>query len=72
MKIVVLQRSYLHLMAGPPSGLHISLGHVTRLDQCIDTSPGQLGAIPTKAIVQKWASDPIIAAKIMIVPAAIL
>jgi len=59
-------------MAGASSSLHISLGHVTRLDQCVDACPGELGSIPTEAVVQKGASDPIITAIIMIVPAAIL
>src|SRR5262249_34944339 len=40
------------LMAGSSSGLHKSLGHVTRLNQCVDASPAQLGAVPTKAVVE--------------------
>jgi hypothetical protein len=39
------QRSHIgtqppHVMAGPSSSLHISLGYVTRLNQCVDASPG--------------------------------
>ena len=59
-------------MAGPSSGLHISLGYVASVNQRIDASPGQLGAIPPKAVVEKWASDPIVTAEIMVIPAAVL
>jgi len=59
-------------MAGPSSGLHISLGYVASVKQRIDAGPGQLGAIPPKAVVEKWASDPIVTAEIMVIPAAVL
>ena len=59
-------------MAGPSSGLHIRLGYITSLYQCVDARPRELGSIPTEAVVERWASDPIITAKIMIIPPAVL
>jgi hypothetical protein len=59
-------------MAGLVFGPGLALGNVTRLNQCIDASLGQLGTIFSKAVIQKWATDPIFAAVVVIVPSAVL
>jgi hypothetical protein len=60
------------LMPGSSPSLDIGFRNITRLNQCVDASPGELGAIFSKAVVQKRAPDPIFAAEIMIIPSTVL
>ena len=59
-------------MTDASPSLDIVFRNVPRLNQCVDASPGEFGAIVSKAVVQKRAPDPVFAAEIMIIPSTVL
>jgi hypothetical protein len=68
----VRQRNTLTLVAGSSPGLHIVLRDVTCRNQGVHARSGQFGSVIPKAVIQKWASYPIFAAEIVIIPSTVL